>query len=534
MTDVTETPALDPQAALHLHEQLTEAGHTIEVLTEALADIELSREDFGWRRIGFYGETQFTRAGLRNSAKLCRVMAVANPLLKRGLSLRSAYVWGEGVEIQARATGPTSKNTQQQDVNGYIQQVLDDPEWLRTLFGALARQRNERTLGTDGTFFLALITNRATGWVRPRTISSDEIDRVISNPEDKLDRWFFLREWTELVTEPGSAPDTTRQRRQTKRVLFPSIDYRPTTKPSTYGGLPIEWDSPVVELNVNDLDGWDFGIGDAFAVLPFVKAYTEFLTDWAKIVKALSRFAFRASAPTRTAAQRAAQTQAQANDVPPPRGDRVGATVHQGPGQTLEAIPKSGATIDSESGRPLAAMVAAGLEVPVTMLLGDPGVTGARATAETLDRPTELMAIMRRDVWTEFLRRVFDYVIDQAAKAPGGPLRRKSITRDKSTNREIVTLAGDTDRTIEIVWPDLTETPLKDMLAAIESADGMDKVPPLEILKLILHAFKIDDVDEILEQVTDAQGRFVAPEVTAGTVATDAFRNGEDPAQALK
>jgi hypothetical protein len=72
----------------------------------------------------------------------------------------------------------------------------------------------------------------------------------------------------------------------------------------------------------------------------------------------------------------------------------------------LEAIPKSGATIDSESGKPLAAMVAAALGMSVTMLLADPGTTGARAVAETLDKPTILEMGMRRRLWAGVIKTV--------------------------------------------------------------------------------------------------------------------------------
>ena len=44
-------------------------------------------------------------------------------------------------------------------------------------------------------------------------------------------------------------------------------------------------------------------------------------------------------------------------------------------------------------------MVSAGLGIPITMLLTDPGVTGARATAETLDEPTQLEFGVRRGLW---------------------------------------------------------------------------------------------------------------------------------------
>lgn len=530
--DVSEsTVTISEQRAQFLTDQLDAASNQIEVLEEALIDIEMAREDAGWKRIGAYGEEQFTREGLRTSAQLCRVMAIGNPMLKRGLSLRTAYVWGSGVQIAARATGENDKNPAEQDVNTYLQKFLDDPETRRTLTGAQAHERNERTLGTDGNIFTALFTNRATGWVRPRLIPFDEIDRVICNPEDRLDRWYFLRQWTEQVAESGTLAGTVRYRKQTRRMLYPSIDYRPAVRPRAIDGVPIDWDAPIAELNVNALDTWDFGIGDAFAVLPWVKSYGDFLTDWAKLVKALSRFAFKATAPSKGTAQKAASAQAaDARAVPPPRSgvdqSRAGATAHLGPGQNLEAIPKTGATIDSGSGRPLASMVAAGLDIPVTMLLGDPGVTGARATAETLDKPTELMATIRRDVWSDYLQRVCGYVIDQAAKAPAGPLKRAPIIRDPATGREVIALAGDTDRTVEVTWPDLSETSLEELMAAIVAADSTGKMPPLETLKAMLHALHTPDVDDIVKASTDEQGRWVDPQANTGQAAVDAFRRG--------
>jgi hypothetical protein len=529
--DVTEsTVTISAQRAQFLSDQLEAAGNQVEVLSEALIDIEMAREDAGWKRIGAHGDEQFTREGLRNSAQLCRVMAIGNPMLKRGLSLRTAYIWGDGVQIAARATGENAKNTAEQDVNTYLQKFLDDDETKRTLTGAAAHERNERTLGTDGNIFTALFTNRVTGWVRPRLIPFDEISRVISNPEDRLDRWFFLREWTEQIAESGTLAGTIRYRKQTRRMLYPSISYRPLVRPRMVDGVPVDWDAPIAELNVNALDTWDFGIGDAFAVLPWVKSYADFLTDWAKLVKSLSRFAFKATAPSRSTAQKAAAAQAaDVRNVPAPRGldqSRAGATAHLGAGQNLEAIPKTGATIDSGSGRPLASMVAAGLDIPVTMLLGDPGVTGARATAETLDKPTELMATIRREIWSDYLRRVCGYVIDQAAKAPGGPLKRAPISRDVSTGREIIELAGDTDRTVEVTWPDLSETSLKELMDAIVAADGTGKMPPLETLKAMLHALGTADVDDIIKASTDEQGRWIDPRVDAGQAAVDDFRNG--------
>lgn len=510
------------EAEQHLAVELAGAEQTIEHLRESLADVQLAYEDVGWQRIGTWGDQTFTHAGLRHISRLCRTMAVVNPLIRRGLSLRTAYVWGGGVQIQARATGDRDG---EQDVNTVVQDFLDDKTNRKILTGAAARERNERTLGTDGNLLFALPTNPRTGRVQVRRLPFEEMGQPICNPEDAAEVWFYPRSYTPA----GSSTART--------VYYPAVGYRPRSvralriRTAEYGDRTLDageiaWDSPVIHLAVNDLDGWDFGIGDAFAGIAWARAYKDFLEDWAKLVKALSRFAWRTTADRKTKAQAAAAAARTATTADATTGETpVGGLVAMGPGQTLEAIPKSGATIDAESGKPLAAMVASALDVPVTMLLADPGQTGARAVAETLDRPTELMAGMRREAWGDFYQQLLDYVIDSAVRAPQGALTG-TISRDE-WGREVVDLGEATERTIEIDWPDLTETDVKTLMDALSQADAIDKLPPLLIVKLVMSALKVKDADEWLDQVTDENGEFVDQATQAAVAAVEAYRRSQ-------
>ena len=514
---------VDESMAAARETEIAGANATIEHLEESVADLEMMLNDRGWQTLGMWGDAQFSRRGTWQNARLCRVMAVANPLIRRGLSLRTSYVWGGGVTIAAREAGGDDGA---QDVNAVLQAFLDDPTVRKVLTGSTARETNERTLGTDGNLFAALFTAPRTGRVQPRLLPLDEITAVVRNPEDRTEVWFYQRISLDAAGN--------------ERVTYhPDVDYQPRVRvtrfggTATIGGAPVAagdvlWDAPVLHLKVNALADWDFGVGDAFAAIAWARAYKEFLEDWAKLVKALSRFAWRATSARRGGAQAAAERVAstQAADV----GTGVGQTFAAS-GVNLEAIPKTGATIDSGSGRPLAAMVASALDVPVTMLLADPGVTGARATAETLDTPTELMASLRQEAWGEFLRRLLDYVVDASAKAPEGALTGV-VSRDE-WDRVVVTLDGDTNRTIEIDWPDLSDTPIDLLMKAIETADGIDKLPPLLIVRLVLAAFNVSDADEWLAKVTDGDGNFVPPATTAGDAAVAAFQRGEDPAAAV-
>jgi hypothetical protein len=233
-------------------------------------------------------------------------------------------VWGEGVEIAARATGQNDDNPAEQDVNAVVQEFLDDKATLKVLTSAAARETNERTLGTDGIFALALFTMPLTGRVQPREIPSDEIVDVICNPDDAAEVWFYKRQWTRRTVSAVDGTPVT----ETVTTYYPDIDYRPRgARPVRVNGEEVMWDAPMAVLTVNGLSGWQFGIGDAFAAIPWAKAYKEFLEDWAKLVKSLSRFAWRLTAGSKTKATTAATAIRNATTTDPTglHGDKVGA-----------------------------------------------------------------------------------------------------------------------------------------------------------------------------------------------------------------
>ncbi|MGH3375996.1 MAG: hypothetical protein ACRDP6_14755 [Actinoallomurus sp.] len=510
-----------------LAEQLRGERQQAAFLQETLADLENRMHEPGWQRLTAYAEQEFSRPGLQQITAVCRIMAIKNPLIKRGLALRQAYVWGQGVATTAR----------DETVNEVIQAFLADPSNKRTFSGAQACEQLERSLGTDGNVFFALFTAPRTGRVQVRTLPWDEVTDVISNPEDRSEPWFYRREWWSETQD--LATGAIIQKREL--AYYPALGHRPKARPSlvwdVHGAGPVKvmWDAPVMHIAVNGLTDWKFGVPDAYAAVDWANAYREFLTDWAQLVRALSRFAWRlTSKGTKQAAAKAKLGAAPSID--PHSGDRrfAGATVSMPPDMSLDPIPKTGATIDSESGRPLAAMVAAALDVPVTMLLGDPGTTGNRATAETLDTPTEQAAELRRAAWTDARQAIYAHVILESVRAPEGALKGK-ITVDEF-GREVVELAGGIDGTVDINWPDLDDTPVNTIVQAIVQADSTTRIPPLVTARLLLQALGVQDVDEILDQLTDDQGNYLPPDGGgggAGQAAVDAFRRGEDPAAIL-
>lgn len=528
ITETTETTTAAP-AALSIEEQLAASEQDNEILEEALSELELAAEDRGWRTAQMDLDREFSREGLTNVIRNCSVMAIASPMIKRGLQLRLGYVWGQGLTVAARAGAGAA-----QDVNAVVQAFWDDPSNQVALTSPEAQENLERRLGKQGNIIFTFFPDPLTGRVQLRVTPFEEIGDKLANPEDRDETWFFFRTYTATVIEAGYGGGT-RRRTETRRVLHPALGYWPASRPKSIDGLPVLWDQPMLHVTVNRPEGGKWGIPDVYAALPWARAYEGFLTDWARLVKALSKFAWRLSgdksSKVRAAASKLMSAMPRPGDMNPadPTSGPVGQVAAGGPGVGLEAIPKSGATVDSDSGRPLASMVAAALGVSVVDLLADPGVTGARAVAETMDKPVVLEMNGRRRLWGSVLQTILGYVIDQAIRAPRGPLKG-TVIRDARTGRETVTLTGNVERSVAIDWPDLTELDTVKLVEAIVAADGTGKMPPVETARLLMAALDVKDVDEVLEEMTDEDGNWIDPLMSAGQAAADRFRRGEDPA----
>src|SRR5699024_1112047 len=110
--DRFRTPAPDPM---------------VEVLTESVRDLSLQLEDRGWKKIGSDDENTMSREALVQAAQDGRALAVAHPLVRRGLSLRTSYVHGQG--------GPQISVEADEDVNAVVRQWWTSRENQNSLTG---------------------------------------------------------------------------------------------------------------------------------------------------------------------------------------------------------------------------------------------------------------------------------------------------------------------------------------------------------------------------------------------------------------
>jgi hypothetical protein len=513
--NLTEAEPMVPRS------ELAAVSNEVEILQESLAGLEsLAREDIGWRKLGMEQERTFTRAGLLQIQTNCLAAAIKSPLIGRGLRIRRNYVWGEGVEIAARVDpdGDTK-------VNDHVQAFLDSADFQRILGSAQAREERELNLGTAGEFFLLAINDGA-GRVTPRLVPGAQVTDYIANPDDPTEIWFYRRDWTVTGINLANGQKVT----QTRTEWHPTLDYRPPAgeRLDLIGMKPIRWDQPIQHCAVNSWTEAPWGLSDSYAAIDWARGYADYLNGWAGLMQALARYAFKATAPAKHAPKvRDALNRGQAG-LDPVSGERrdVGGTVVMSSEGSMAPMHSSGATIDSGSGKPLAGMVAAALDVPLTMLLADPGSSGARAVAETLDKPLELTTKARQSVWGDWLRDLLRHVILVAVDA--GVLQG-AIVQDG--NRQRADLAGDSDGTIDINFPPIEDTDPQKVLEALVAADGLG-VPLHLIIRLALEALGVEDIDELIDDMTDERGNFIDPRIVAAANAAQREQDGGAGSQA--
>lgn len=478
---------------------------TIGMLQESMSELERQLYEPGWQRLAHEGATEFTREGLRQISQIARFMRAKNPLVRRASAIKRYYVWGQGVEVQAR----------NDTVNEVVSAVFDDESNRQAVFGPDARGQLEQALHTDAHVFLTLFAHPRTGSVQVRPVSFGEIADVITNPEDRADVWYYVRRWTQQVRDQRSGHVRVEQR----EALHPDVDHRPSSQPGQLYGMRVKWDSPMLRVQVNaDFDAvW--GVPELYPALDWARAHAEYLDDWRKIVRALRTFAWKAKTKgSNVGAVRKRVAEATG------RGDHdedtwtgtahragnddartAGRTWVSDPQSDLQPADSSRQGVSVADVRQFALMVSAATDVPETMLLGDPS-TGNLATATTLDRPTELAFGERQSLWGQAYRRIAAYAIQESIRAPGGTLRG-TIVRDEHGRVVAEPTERDMDLTVDVNWPSITQHDLKDFMEAIKAGSEAAALPAREAMRLALSQFGVDDVDEILDDM-DAQGMF--------------------------
>lgn len=441
-----------------------------ELLQERIAELELALDDVGYERIGDSNfDKQFTKASIDKIAAMARVYWLKNPLIKRAVATQANYVFGQGVDVVAA----------DEDVQTVVDAFMDDSKNRAELTGEQAMLTKETELQVTSNLFFTFFTDPLNGATRVRTIPLSEITRIIYNPDDSKEPWYYYRQWQQ-PKEPGS------QKYEMHQAMYPDINYMPKGGlPKHFNGIEVMALNPVYHVKTNCLSDMEYGVSEIYAAIDWAKAYKDFLEDWYTIVKSLSKFAWKATSKS------GATGMAQAKQVlegainggsNPMNSDLPGQAAQvwmSSDNFDLAPMPKSGATVAVDDGRRALLMVCAATGI-YEHYFGDPS-TGNLATAKAMEQPMLLMFQERQELWTDVFNTILGYVINQSALKPGGKLRGVMSFNDYG---ESYVDMGDTDRSVDVKFPPILQEDVNERIDAIVKSVTLSGQTPANTIDL--------------------------------------------------
>lgn len=359
-----------------------------ESLRESLEDVKrsLAFEDRGWRLIGGVLGGDHTEGlrleDVREISETIRPYVIGGSLVQRASNLRRGYVWSKGFHIDVPPRDPSRTGRPPREVR-----FMENQRNVDCLFSASAHSLLERAAFTDGN----LIALCFTALDEVRTFPLSQVTAIRFNPDFPDEVWAVQRTW------PGDDP------------AQPSVMWYYTNKFTgrraasiEEGGVrqPVAQDVTAVFRAFNRQTGWPMGVPDATAMLPWYEAYSEIMRYGRVVNEALSKMLYKLVAKTAKSANNAAVKVADS-------------TVHGGTaalveGMDLQALSTAGKGYDFTSARPVAAMMAAAVDVPNIELLADSSAAGSSYGAAQSLTPSTINAMrFRQDEWIEFYAEIF-------------------------------------------------------------------------------------------------------------------------------
>jgi hypothetical protein len=277
--------------------------------------------------------------------------------------------------------------------------MIEDPIMQRYVTGNKAHGEMEKAAFTDGTWLLLGRDDDK----RVATVSIQEIDGLLHNPNKHSEIWAYRRVWN---PNPEVAdPDNTAEQRVRWYYtdLVPPAQRRRTIQ--TRGMAKPELAEPgmtMIDAHFNRQTGWALGVPDALCVVAWARLYKEFLVNGYVMSRSLARLAYKITAQNAQGAQNSATTIATPG--------QSGSTYIEGSGNTLAPLATAGKGYDFGSGGGLGAAIAAGLGVSWLALSGNPAQGTGGAAAATLDPIAKATARVRRGDWDDEFVRIFRFL----------------------------------------------------------------------------------------------------------------------------
>lgn len=523
----------------YYEQRVTEATALKETVTDEL-------DEPGWQRLAptYYSGITDLPVARQDAVRASRYYALHDPLLHRAVWLIIRYVWGRGI------VGPKAKDP---EVQKTLDRLAQDPD-NDLLFATTGQWELSQTLIEDGEIFLTAFVNALTGAVKFSYVLTDEIEQIITHPQDRRKPIYYLRQWSPQVWNWNSGNYTTPGIRRDYWPDWACPETQPDPLPSLYEcarcGAEIGDNATCAcgadlreadNLRLGEYSGTEHStVGNAltrqymhqyktntrslrgmpafYSAIPYVKAYKGFIQDRIVLLIALATFAFKQNIKGSTSqVQRILQQWGNTvfgryQDTPQRRADQERApgarTLLQNEALQTEQMPvDTGAPNAYMDGRITRQQVAAGVDITEPDLTGDPSV-GNLASMTAMNGPQQK--------GFEWWQQVFEAIIEDAVKfSINQALKYGDLTA--------MTAAGEPrDLTFEVDFPPIVEKDLPGYISAVaqlisaESLAGKRYIAPERLARYILQVFGENDIDTALSELTLDKLPAVGPLPAAG------------------
>jgi hypothetical protein len=359
--------------------ELTQANDRLMESYSAMARATLEFDEQGWKPVNQLNEAGIELKDVQTISKSARLQTNSNALLKRGAQLRASYVFGRGFKMSSNGRPLANR----------FMAIIDDPVNQSVLFSEEACKKNEKTLFTDGNFFVAF-DKTAQQFMR---VPLAEIAGFAVSATNNEIITYILREYTRPTNVGGTKTETV-------KVWYPTDFANQSRLQSSIEGVRVDRNIVLFHRKENDETGSVWGVPDCLPAMPWAWAYSEYLKDGSKMLKALSAIAWQVKSKTQKGVTNASAKIA--------NNRQVAATVTSGADVELSALPRNNA-VDLGTGEPLAAMAATAMEVSTDALLAGTGLTGGGGS-QVLDQSTLNAAYGRQGNWENFFMRILRFL----------------------------------------------------------------------------------------------------------------------------
>ena len=443
-------------------------------------------EEFGWNKVtdnSLLRPMKRTVNTIRNGIIRHQLKYSTDGYIKRGVNLHTDFVFGKGIDI------PKAKS--EVVMEEVITPFWRDPVNQRNYFSFMSQQRRHKEAALSGELNILLKIDPVTSRVRMYPILPHEIIEVIPDQEEQGRPAFYqlrhtVREWDfERMQWKGSVDSSLQLHRAYRYKIFEA------SNDELARGL-------VYHVGLNEFFDLLRGESDIHACYEESESARDIAQDGATLSRANAEIGYKmiikkGGKSVKDEVMEYLKTRTDgSNPAPAPGSEFI-----ENDAITREWMQArdTGAQFREKDQRLMRLYTYATLGFG-EHYFGDAS-TGNLATATSMELPVIKMIESEQKLWESIYLDLINFQIDIAVI--GGVLSGEVVDRDElETEPEEI-------RTVDIDFPPITQKDLNTYIQAVAGAESGSLIPYKEAARLAMQAFGVNNIDEALEELTDAK-----------------------------